>query len=125
MFGVTLTEPEQPKSGTVDQKYLSSRWETMTGEGGRLDIIDYICPHCHRNVFWQLWNANRCPHCDTPIFSAPRRKLDAKQYRNWRYDSFMEELHHADIRRAPGIATEHKAAHKRRAFASAERQGKA
>jgi hypothetical protein len=94
MLGDTLTELEQAKSSTVDQRYLSRFWETMTGEGGRLDIIDYICPHCHNNIWWNLWTATYCPHCDTPIFSAPRRKLDAKQFRNWRHTD-MEGLRHA------------------------------
>lgn len=84
-----LTESVQAKTDTVDQKYRSNFWETTTGEGGRLDIIDYICPHCHKNIFYQVHSSNTCIHCGTPIFSAPRRKLDAKQHRNWRYDSFL------------------------------------
>jgi hypothetical protein len=94
MLGVSLTEPEQAKSGTVSQMYLSSRWESVTGEGGRLDIIDFVCPHCHNNIYWQLWAATYCPHCNTPIFSAPRRKLDARQYRNWRHDDFLKGMTH-------------------------------
>jgi len=89
MLGVTLTESEQAKTDKVDQKYRSKFWEPVTGEGGRLDIIDYVCPHCHKNLFFQLHSSTSCLHCGTPVFSAPRRKLDAKQHRNWRYDSFL------------------------------------
>ena len=78
------TVPDQDKTGKVDQKYLSNFWESMTGEGGRLDIIDYICPNCHKNILWQVWAGTYCIHCGTQLFSAPRRKLDAKQYTNWR-----------------------------------------
>ena len=76
--------PDQDKTGKADRRYLSTFWESVTGEGGRLDIIDYICPHCHKNIFWQLWSATYCPHCNPPVGSAPRRKLDAKQFTNWR-----------------------------------------
>jgi len=78
-----ITEPEPPKSGEVDQVYLSNSWEIMTGEGGSLDVIDHICPGCHKNINWQLWAATYCPHCGTPIFGAKRRKLDAEMRGNW------------------------------------------
>ena len=98
MLGVTLTESEQAKTDKVDQKYRSKFWEPLTGEGGRLDIIDYVCPHCHYNLFFQLHSSTSCLHCGTPIFSAPRRKLDAKQHRNWEYDSFLVGMLHAKTR---------------------------
>jgi DNA-directed RNA polymerase subunit RPC12/RpoP len=81
---ITPTAPDQGKAGKADRRYLSNFWEAERGEGGRLDIIDYICPKCHKNIYYQLWAATYCPHCNTPIFSAPRRKLDAKQFTNWR-----------------------------------------
>lgn len=88
------TVPDQDKAGKVDRRYLSNFWETTTGEGGRLDIIDYICPHCHQNIFREVWSATYCRKCNTPIFSAPRRKLDAKQFTNW-YGREIEGMKYA------------------------------
>jgi len=86
------TAPDQDKAGkSYDRRYLSNFWEAERGEGGRLDIIDYICPKCHKNIYYQCWAATYCPHCNTPIFSAPRRKLEKKQYNNWRWDD-MESV---------------------------------
>jgi DNA-directed RNA polymerase subunit RPC12/RpoP len=81
----TPTVPDQDKTGkTTDRRYLSKFWESERGEGGRLDIIDYICPKCHKTIYYQLWKATYCPHCGTTIFSAPKQKMDNRQYTGWR-----------------------------------------
>lgn len=92
------TAPDQGKAGTADRSYLSNFWEAVRGEGGRLDIRDYICPRCHKNIYYMLWAATYCPHCNTPLFSAPRRKLDAKQFRNWQGDD-IEGLRYFEVKR--------------------------
>lgn len=95
-----LALPESENPAKLDKLYLSNLWESTTGEGGRLDIIDYVCPKCHKNIFYNLHSMNRCIHCGTPIFSAPRRKMDGEQFRNMQ-GSYLEELRYDGPERRP------------------------
>jgi hypothetical protein len=132
MLGNLITESEQAKSETVLQRTLST-WEpvlgskykiiTTRGEGGRLDVVDFICPHCHHNIFWMLWNGNYCLNCGNPVFSAPNRKLDAQQFRNW-HQNDMEGLRHAQSRDRAGAKAVPPRDHKLRARESPTRKSR-
>jgi hypothetical protein len=65
-----------------------SHWEPEFSDN---TIIEWRCGECHKNIYWGLWNATYCPHCNAPIFNFPRRKLDAPQHNGMSY-SDLERL---------------------------------
>ena len=93
-----LLETDNPGKSNQDYSSKNYQWTAARGEGGRLDIIDYICPKCHKNIYYQLHSMNRCIHCGTPLFSAPRRKLNGEQFRNMQ-GSYLEELRYVGPKR--------------------------
>ena len=68
-----------------------SNWEPEFSEGA---IIEYSCGNCHKIVYYSLWRATYCPHCNAPIFNFPRRKLDAPMHRGMSYDD-QEKMKYA------------------------------
>ena len=91
MLSEMPTEPATAKKAgpSCDFAYTSSKWELVFGDG-RLAIIDYVCPNCHKNIHFHLWKATYCPHCGAPVFGALRKKLDGKQGRIGRDANFLE-----------------------------------
>jgi predicted amidophosphoribosyltransferase len=67
-------------------------WKAVRGEGGRLDIVDWICPVCKRMVYADVGPA-RCPQCglevlETPISKEPRPRRE----RLWHYKTWIAQI---------------------------------
>jgi hypothetical protein len=82
MLGVTLTEDAPVQSIPNEPQAKPSHW---TPEFSHNAIIEWYCGECHKAIYWGLWNATYCPHCNAPIFNFPRRKLDAPQHNGMSY----------------------------------------
>lgn len=93
MLGDSLTADANRPSVLNEHggRKLSKFWEPEIFEGS---IIEYFCSNCHKIVYYKLWNATYCPHCNAPIFNFPRKKLDAPQYRGMSYDD-QEKMKYA------------------------------
>ncbi len=80
----TLTPADIPPTDVPSQPQRQpSQWVPDFADN---QIIEWHCGNCHKIIYYGLWRATYCPHCGAPIFSYPRKKIDAPQYRGWRYD---------------------------------------
>lgn len=59
--------------------------KAIRGEGGRLDVTDYVCPQCHKLIYFSIRDSRHCPHCGGAVFGAQNKKLADRQYRGMPY----------------------------------------
>ena len=116
MIGDISTAPDAPVNSIPNETGRKpSHWEP---EFFHNTIIEWRCGECHKNIYWGLWNATYCPHCNAPIFNFPRRKLDAPQHNGLSY-SEMENIKYAGPDNRSRMEAKRKTPHKSRSGKSA------
>ena len=71
---------------------VSRSWIAVFDEFG--NIIDWICPRCHKNINYDIWSATYCPWCGLRIFARPSGRLDGPFSRDARaWERFIFESH--------------------------------
>jgi len=72
---------------------VSKSWVAVFDEFG--NIVDWVCPRCHKNINYDIWSAAYCPWCGLTAFSYPRGRIDgpfSRDARSWENFIFENRL---------------------------------